>query len=110
MLIGAATLAGAGRKRTRGQSMTRLATVCAETAVKPTATLLHGKCTLITPNTIQIHGLGTIGRELVARSGREGEGTGVRARRRLGGRLGAGAGCSNLVLLDRNGSRMVNMR
>ena len=73
MLIGAASLAGAGRKRTRGQSMTKLATVCAETAVRPAATLLHGECTLVTPNTIQIHGLGTTGRELVGREGKKGE-------------------------------------
>ena len=73
MRIGAASLAGAGRKRTRGQSMTRLATICAETAVRPAATLLHGECTLVTPNTIQIHGLGTTGRELAGKEGRKGE-------------------------------------
>ena len=64
--------------RTRGQSMTRLATVCAEAAVRPTATLLHGKCTLVTPNTIEIHGLGTTGRELAGKKGRKG---GTRGRR-----------------------------
>ena len=87
--------------------MTRLATVCAEAAVRPTATLLHGKCTLITPNTIQIHGLGTARRGLVAMGGgREGKGTRGRTRRRLG----AGVGCNNLVLLDINGCRKVSIK
>ena len=81
MLIGVASMAGAGRKRTRGQSMTRLATVCAETAVRPAATLLHGECTLVTPNTIQIHGLGTTGRELAGREGKKGETRGRRIAR-----------------------------
>ena len=46
----------------------------------------------------------------MAKRGREGEGTGGRARRRLGGRLGAGAGFSSLVLLDKNGCRKVSMK
>ena len=82
MLIGAASLAGAGRKRTSGQSMTRLAIVCVESAVRPAATLLHGECTLVTPNTIQIHGLGTTGRELAGTEGRKG---GTRGRGVAGG-------------------------
>ena len=40
---------------------------------------------------------------------REGKGTRGRAQRRLGGRLGARAGCSNLVLLNINGCRKVSL-
>ena len=90
--------------------MTKLATLGAETSVRTATTLLYCECTLETPGTVQIHGLGTTRRGLVAmRGGREGKGTRGRARRRLGGRLGARAGCSNRVLLNINGCRKVSM-
>ena len=110
MREGTPSLAGAGGQSAGGQRVTRLATVGAETCVRAATTLLHCKCTFVTPGTIQIHGLGTTRRGLVARRGREGEATGGKARRRLGGRLGARAGCSSMVLLDRNGCRHIGMK
>ena len=90
--------------------MARLATIGAETSVGATTTLLHGKCTLETPSTVHIHGLGATKRGLVARrGGRKGWGTWREARRRLGWRLGARAGSRSLVLLDRDGNCHVSM-
>ena len=64
-------------------------------------TLVHGECTLITPGTVQIHGLGTAGWVLVAREGRQREGTRRGGTRRwLKGGKGTGAGSGSLVLLD----------
>ena len=111
MLKGTPSLAGAGGQGAGGQSMTSLATICAETSVRAASTLLHCKCTLVTPGTIQIHGLGTTRRGVVARRGRQREGTGGEvARRWLRGGLGAGVGCGSLVLLDGDGCRKVGVK
>ena len=110
MREGTPSLAGAGGQSASGQRVTRLATVGAETSFRAATTLLHRKCTFVTPGTVQIHGLGANRRGLVARRGREGEATGGRARMRLGGRLGARAGGRSLVLFDKNGRRHIGMK
>ena len=105
MLVGATGLTRAGGQSAGGKRVARLATVPTKTGVRATTTLVHGKGTPETPSAIDFHGLGATKRDLVSRGGaREGERTGKGARRRLGGVLGSGAGCSSLVLLDRDGS------
>ena len=85
MLVGTPGLTGAGGQGAGGQSVARVATVGAETSVRATTTLLHGKRTLKTPGTVHIHGLGGTRWELVAKKGSwKGEGTRGGARRRLG--------------------------
>ena len=69
VLIGTPSLTGARGQRAGGQRVARMATVGAETSVEATTTLLHGKCTLETPGTVHIHGLGATRRGLVARRG-----------------------------------------
>ena len=59
MLVGTPGLTGAGGQGAGGQSVARLATVGAETSVRATTTLLHGKRTLKTPGTVHILGIWT---------------------------------------------------
>ena len=69
VLVGTPSLTGARGQRAGGQRVARLATVGTETSVRTATTLLHGECTLETPGTVHIHGLGTTRRGLVARMG-----------------------------------------
>ena len=109
-MVGAASLASPGCKCTGGQGVTRRAIVCTETGVRPATTLVHGERTLVTPGTVQIHGLVTAGRGLVAWGGWQREGT-RRGEKRgwLREGVGAGEGCGGLVLFDGNGCRKVSM-
>ena len=68
-LVGTPSLAGARGQRASGQRVTRLATISAEASVRAATTLLHGKCTLETPGTVHIYGLGATRRGVVARRG-----------------------------------------
>ena len=101
VLIGAAGLTNADSSGIGGKSVTKLRIICAKTNVRPAATLVHGEWAFITPGNSQIHGLVIGGRRLVARGGRQREGTGRgKASGWLGGGVGAGEGCGGLFLFD----------